>query len=390
MTGASGGGPRPATAAAPGGTPARPSPPTLPAPRAGGPWWSSPAARRAWRWGRYVGGLGLAALAVWALAGRRGELSGASVYLDRIDWPWLVLAVVAELGSFAAFALVQVRLLAAADVTSTLPQMLSLTVAATAIANSMPAGPLVSSVFAFRQYRRRGADDAVAGWTLVAVFVAASVSLALVAAAGLAVAGAEGSGLDLFPVTVAVLVGALAIGFVFVQRRALVWVVTAGLRGSRHLLRWPTGDLGGHVDRIITRLTAVRLDGRAIVAITGWGLANWLLDCGCLALCFRAVGVGVPWKGLLLAYGAGQLAANLPVTPGGLGVVEGSLTIALVAFGGAETSTVAAVLLYRIITFWGELIPGWGTWAALAWISRRNPMPSARQLPGDAVAEVPA
>jgi len=37
------------------------------------------------------------------------------------------------------------------------------------------------------------------------------------------------------------------------------------------------------------------------------------------------------WKGLLLAYGAGQLAADLPITPGGLGVVEGSLTIALVA-----------------------------------------------------------
>ena len=41
-----------------------------------------------------------------------------------------------------------------------------------------------------------------------------------------------------------------------------------------------------------------------------------------------------------------QLAANLPITPGGLGVVEGSLTIALVAYGGGRDSTVAAVLLY--------------------------------------------
>ena len=60
-----------------------------------------------------------------------------------------------------------------------------------------------------------------------------------------------------------------------------------------------------------------------------------------------AVGSSVPWKGLLLAYGAGQLAANLPITPGGLGAVEGSITIALVAFGGGRSVTVEAVLLYH-------------------------------------------
>jgi uncharacterized protein (TIRG00374 family) len=119
-------------------------------------------------------------------------------------------------------------------------------------------------------------------------------------------------------------------------------------------------------------LTTVTLGARELAVVTAWGAANWVLDCGCLALCFVALGVGVPWKGLLLAYGAGQLAANLPITPGGLGVVEGSLTVALVAFGGAEGSTVAVVLLYRILSFWIELPTGWGTWAVVAWIDRRD------------------
>jgi hypothetical protein len=74
---------------------------------------------------------------------------------------------------------------------------------------------------------------------------------------------------------------------------------------------------------------------------------------------FIAIDAPIPWTGLLLAYGAGQLAATLPITPGGLGVVEGSITVALVAFGGAETSTVDAVLLYRIISFWFILALGW-------------------------------
>ena len=74
---------------------------------------------------------------------------------------------------------------------------------------------------------------------------------------------------------------------------------------------------------------------------------------------FRSIGAPIPWTGLLLAYGAGQLAATLPITPGGLGVVEGSITVALVAFGGAETSTAYAVLLYRLISFWFILVVGW-------------------------------
>jgi hypothetical protein len=119
-------------------------------------------------------------------------------------------------------------------------------------------------------------------------------------------------------------------------------------------------------------------------------VANWVFDCACLGLSFVALGVGVPWKGLILAYGAGQLAANLPITPGGLGVVEGSLTIALTYFAGVETSTVAAVLLYRILSFWIEMPVGWGMWAALVWSDRRadlrhnhleptDPVPAVRQ-----------
>ncbi len=115
-----------------------------------------------------------------------------------------------------------------------------------------------------------------------------------------------------------------------------------------------------------------------------WGTINWLFDCACFAMMFLAIHAPIPWKGLLLAYGAGQLAATLPITPGGLGVVEGSITIALVEFGGAETSTADAVLLYRIISFWFILVIGWlfigemalqvrrGRWQRQAMASRRR------------------
>ena len=330
---------------------------------------------RSWPWIKFFGGLALAGLALWAVDGRRGELSGASHYLAHIHLWWIVAAAALELGSYLAFALVQRRLLMAGGVDMSIGWLTAVTLASTAIANSLPAGPLVSLVYTFRQYRRRGADRAVAGWTLGALFVCASVTLALVASAGVAIAGAEGAGLDLIGVTVGVLVLAVALGVLFVQRRAIVWMVTGVLQTSRRVVHWPRGDVQARIDGLVLRLTSVVLTGGGVATVAVWGLANWVLDCGCLALSFLALGVGVPWKGLLLAYGAGQLAANLPITPGGLGVVEGSLTVALVAFGGQRYSTVAVVLLYRILSFWVGLPVGWGTWAALAWVDRRAGSP---------------
>lgn len=331
---------------------------------------------RAWPWIKFFGGLALAGLALWAVDGRRGELSGASHYLAHVHWPWIVAAAVLELGSYVAFALVQRRLLLAGGVHMSTGRLTAVTLASTAITNSIPAGPLVSLVYTFRQYRRRGADSAVAGWTLGALFVSAAVTLAVVAAAGVAIAADEGAGLDLIGVTVGVLILAVLLGVLFVQQRAVVWIITGTLQTSRRVLHWPGGDIEARIDRILLRLTTVTLSGRGVATVAGWGLANWVLDCGCLSLSFLALGVGVPWKGLLLAYGAGQLAANLPITPGGLGVVEGSLTIALVAFGGRHVSTEAVVLLYRILSFWVELPLGWGTWAVLAWLDRRaGPVP---------------
>jgi putative heme transporter len=335
---------------------------------------------------KYVVGLALAGLALWALAGRTGELAGASVYLEDLRWWWLVLAIAAEVGSLVAFALVQKRLLEAGRVQVSTGRLTAVTVASSAIANSMPAGPVVAAVFAFRQYRRQGADEALAGWTLAAVFVVASVTLALVAAVGVTVAGAEGAGLDLVGVTAAVLVGALALGAVFLQRDVLVWLVSSSVRATQRLVGWPRGELAGHVDRIIARLTVVSLSLRHVLSVVAWGLANWFLDCACLAMSFLAIGAGIPWRGLLLAYGAGQLAANLPITPGGLGVVEGSLTIALVTFGGAEASTVAAVFLYRILSFWVVLPAGWVTWGVLVWSGRTSTVPV--QIPRTIAEEV--
>ena len=80
---------------------------------------------------------------------------------------------------------------------------------------------------------------------------------------------------------------------------------------------------------------------------------------------FKAIRPPLPWSGLLLAYGAGTR-GDPAITPGGLGVVEGSITVALVEFGGPQLATVDAVLLYRLVSFWLVLLVGWALCGELA------------------------
>ena len=53
-----------------------------------------------------------------------------------------------------------------------------------------------------------------------------------------------------------------------------------------------------------------------------------------------------------------RLLGSIPITPGGLGVIELGLTTALVGFGGGQAEVVAAVLVYRVLTIVPTLVIG--------------------------------
>ncbi|GAC1364876.1 MAG: hypothetical protein NVSMB32_07840 [Actinomycetota bacterium] len=312
------------------------------------------------------GGVGIvvAGVALQAVFGRRDELAGAFSILEHLRVGWVAVALVAELASIAAYAALQRRLLASGGLALSMGSLTAVTLAANAIQNSLPAGPAWSNAYSYRQFRRRGADAVLALWALVISSILASATLAAIALLGLGVAQGQASSLDLGRVILAVtvvgvgLVVALRTGLAGRQARYVaVWVV----RACQRLVRRPAGHPADLVASAWNRLRSVHLSWRTVLWATLYALANWLLDLAALGLAFVAVRAPVPWRGLLLAYGAGQLAANLPVTLGGLGVVEGSLTVALVFYGGAQVTTVAAVLLYRILSFWLMLPLGWAS-----------------------------
>lgn len=324
-----------------------------------------------------VGGLALAGFAAWAVIGRKGELAGTASYLEHLDWVWLVVAVALEVGSIISYGALQRQILLAGNLDLGLARSTAITLAFNSLTNSLPGGVAWGGLFTYHQFRLRGADETLSLWAIVADNACAAVTLAALATLGLAVGGSAGAGLEVVAPTFGVMIGIVVVVAVAWRRGLLSALATGVVAAVKRLTGRPKEEPRAAVDRTFARLTAVTPSRRQWGVALTWAMANWLFDCGCLVAAFGAVGAPVPWRGILIAYGAGQLAANLPITPGGLGVVEGSITIALVAYGGAEATTVAAVLLYRLLSFWASLPIGWGTAVALE-VNRRSRRGGAR------------
>lgn len=162
---------------------------------------------------------------------------------------------------------------------------------------------------------------------------------------------------------------AAAVGLAFVGATA-PWVLRPGRSGahvarveplrSPRLQRWAR-----QWRHLLADVHAFLTDRERRDVALLFALGNWMLDAACLWLCLAAFGVRVPPGLLLTAYGAANLLGLLPITPGGLGVIEGVLMPSLVAFGVAGGVAVLGVLGWRVLQFWLPIPVGGLAYAAL-------------------------
>jgi putative heme transporter len=132
-------------------------------------------------------------------------------------------------------------------------------------------------------------------------------------------------------------------------------------RGARWLRRLASGpaSISGGVRFAVEKLRSPDL---AMVGVVTW----WAFNIAVLYASFRAFGQAPPVAVLVQAYFVGMLANLLPL-PGGIGVVEGGMIGAFVAFGVSPSLAVPAVLVYRLIAFWLPSVPG-----AIAYLQLRR------------------
>jgi len=114
-------------------------------------------------------------------------------------------------------------------------------------------------------------------------------------------------------------------------------------------------------------LRALAADPPRLAAAVAWGAANWLLDAAVLWLVLAAVGHPLDPLTLFTAYAVANVLGLLPITPGGVGVVEGVLIPSLVAAGVPAHLALVGVLGWRLVNYWLPIPVG-----ALLWLTLRH------------------
>ena len=317
--------------------------------------------------------LGLAVLAL--LVGRRADFVAAWHQLRSADLAWVGAAIVAESGSLLAFAWLQHRVLRLSGARIGLPGLLALAVANDAIASTVPGEPAVSSAYRYRYYRRRGASGASAGWTIFTILIAQAIGMSLVLLIGVAVALAGSTSANRAGVALVGLVIVAGAGAVLLRRDLILRVAAGAVRAVRRLTGFPRSSIATRIETALARMREIPLGRRPAAAVVALATAVWCCDFLCLVCSFRAVHAAIPWFAVLLAYGVAQVAASVPVIPGGLGIVEGSLAVVLMAYGTGRVPAVAVALAFRVVNFWLAVIAGWVTVGLIALRMRRLTKP---------------
>lgn len=296
---------------------------------------------------------------------------------------WLLVALVAEWVSMAMFARQQVWLLKGVDVDVPMRSALAVTYGRSAIAISMPAGSAVSAAFAYQSFRRWGASSEAATAVMILSGVCSFAALALLYLTGFLtmVVRAPQEMWDAHPAGVLSAAGAVAVA---VGLR--IWRRTRNRADCADRITRPAAQAvegGWPADRLRVLLDLLRrtvsvsatISRRYRRAALGFAAANWLADLVCLAAVARAFDLPLTFIQLGTVYVVVQLVRQIPVSPGGMGVIEASLLTALTSAGAGQAPATAAVLGYRLFSCWLIIPVGLAIWAYLGKVHAPQPQP---------------
>ncbi|MEU4220448.1 lysylphosphatidylglycerol synthase transmembrane domain-containing protein [Actinoplanes sp. NPDC026623] len=328
----------------------------------------------AWLRGRWPRVLLLAAAGVAAVFALRGRVPDPAQILSIVgsaDYRWLAAAVLAQTLSQMAFARQQRTLLGALAVRVSRRDALAITYSRSAMSMVLPAGSAMSAAFALREYRRHGASTAVATTGIVLSGASSIVGLTLLYAGALGTATfAPHGGWRAVALAGAWMVATALGGWAIVAYRR------RGPRAGSAPRRTP-GPESGRIARGLFQARRVLREARALrlrhwAATIACSVLNWLLDLCCLIAVAQACGLPLGAIQLASVYLAVQVVRQIPLTPGGVGLIEASLLAGFVAAGAPQAGAAAVVLAYRIVSFWFLLPVGLAAYLRLNRHRRRR------------------
>ncbi|WP_188197070.1 lysylphosphatidylglycerol synthase transmembrane domain-containing protein [Nonomuraea sp. SYSU D8015] len=278
------------------------------------------------------------------------QLSQVDVYqvITTANWAWSGLALVASFGSFVAAAL-----MLRGFVPEPLPLWRTVLVQFASSFVKLVAPPAVGAVAINTRYlQKRGITPASA---VASVGASQLIMLVFHIALLLLFAYITGSTTTTsFTPSRGLVVALLAI--------ALLVVVVLGVPPVRRMLTSRLRKLFGNV---LPRLLDVLQSPLKMIEAGVGTLMITITFVACLNACVAAFGGEISFTAVAVVYLTANAIGSAAPTPGGLGAVEAALILGLIAAGVPREVATSAVLLYRLLTFWLPVLPGWASFTYL-------------------------
>ena len=248
-------------------------------------------------------------------------------------------------------------------------QSIEVTMAGTAVSNVAPFGGAVSMGMQYGMFRGWGFDTAEVSRAMIVTGIWNNLTNLAMPLVGLLVLTMRGGK------NVALEAAAKIGGVVLVLALFFLWQIFRSEVGARNVgrladrarapiarLRKRDAPNNGAQSFATFRRDSVELIRKRWLALTITTLGGVMFVFIVLAVSIRALGIDghdVTYTEAFAAWASTRLLSTaFPVTPGGLGIVDVGLTGALIGFGGAQGPVVAAVLLYRLLTYVPPILLG--------------------------------
>lgn len=282
-----------------------------------------------------------------------GELEDFVAVLAAIEWKWIALATLVQLGTYVCAASVWYEVMKHGGHALALRSLVPLTIAQLFARQTVPAGGVSGAMMAARGLLNRGLGEADALVCVMVGFVsftAAYVAAVVVALVLLAhyhdISTAwllAGGAFTVFAVTLPCL-------GIWLYRRGMQARIPAALRRMPRVMKW----LGRLPQVPLTSLSDIPL----MLKTTLLQLAVFVFDSATLAVMLHAIGHPLPFGWAFAAHVLASATGTLAPVPLGLGTYEGAGVSLLHAAGMPVETALAAILLLRGFTFWLPMIPG--------------------------------
>ena len=306
--------------------------------------------------------------------------------LTKVQPAFLVAGVVLQMSAWFTYSLMTRSALGPAGHSISRLRMFRIQMSSKALSNIVPGGSAASSALGYRLLTLSGISGPDAGFALATAGIGSAVVLNLLFWTALLVSIPLHRGANPLYVT-----AALAGVLIMLLAAFLIVGLIHGQGRAERVLRWFAEKLRFDADTAAVALRKVGervedlVDDRAVLWRVALGAtAAWLFDASSLWVFVRAFGGTLDPLALLIAFGLANIVAVIPITPGGLGIVEGVYIPTLVGFGLTRRVATLGVASYRLAQFWFPILLGGVLYASLRvgpWsIERRDRLDRLRDI----------